>query len=48
MVSSLTLDELPPCRPPLINYGQLKGVVGLDVSVMTVGVQRSSLRMASS
>jgi hypothetical protein len=28
---SLSLDELPACRPPLITYAQLKGVVGLDV-----------------
>jgi hypothetical protein len=28
---TLSLDELPPCRPPLISYEQLKGVVGLDV-----------------
>ncbi len=28
---SLTLDALPACRPPLISYAQLKGVVGLDV-----------------
>lgn len=28
---SLTLDSLPACRPPLISYEQLKGVVGLDV-----------------
>jgi hypothetical protein len=28
---SLSLDALPACRPPLISYAQLKGVVGLDV-----------------
>jgi hypothetical protein len=28
---SLTLDALPECRPPIISYAQLKGVVGLDV-----------------
>jgi hypothetical protein len=28
---TLTLDSLPACRPPLISYEQLKGVVGLDV-----------------
>lgn len=28
---TLSLDALPSCRPPLISYEQLKGVVGLDV-----------------
>jgi hypothetical protein len=28
---SLSLDSLPPCRPPLVSYALLKGVVGLDV-----------------
>ena len=28
---NLTLDALPECRPPIISYQQLKGVVGLDV-----------------
>jgi hypothetical protein len=28
---SLSLTELPPCRPPLVTYEQLKSVVGLNV-----------------
>jgi len=28
---TLTLDSLPPCRPPAVSYEQLKVVVGLDV-----------------
>jgi hypothetical protein len=31
VVSSLSLDTLPACRPPIVTYAQLKRVVGLDV-----------------
>lgn len=28
---NLSLDETPPCRPPIVTYEDLKGLVGLDV-----------------
>lgn len=31
VVSSLSLESLPACRPPIVTYQQLKGLVGLDV-----------------
>ena len=31
IIGNLSLDSLPPCRPPLISYEQFKSVVGLDV-----------------
>ncbi len=31
VVDGLSLDQLPPCRPPLISYDLLKTTVGLDV-----------------
>ncbi|MDA1035755.1 MAG: hypothetical protein O3B65_02605, partial [Chloroflexi bacterium] len=31
VLSSLSLDSLPACRPPIVTYAQLKGLVGLDV-----------------
>lgn len=31
VVSSLSLDTLPSCRPPILTYAQLKSIVGLDV-----------------